>query len=67
MLEEATLMATCPSHRTDANNMLYIKVLFDPLGLSRKNTMPSPWATALNTAVIVDSWQILSHQRFWST
>jgi hypothetical protein len=47
--------------------MLYIKVLFDPLGLSRKNTMPSPWATALNTAVIVDSWQILSHQRFWST
>ncbi|KAH9549093.1 hypothetical protein CY35_10G001600 [Sphagnum magellanicum] len=51
MLKEATLMATCPSHRTNANNTLYTKVLPDPLGPSKKNTMPLPWATTLNTAV----------------
>jgi hypothetical protein len=42
MPEEATAMATCPSHRTNANNTLYTKVLPDPPGPSRKNTTPSP-------------------------
>ncbi len=64
MPEEATLMATCPSHRTDANNTLYTKVLLDPPGLSRKNIAPSPWATTLNIIVIAISWQMLSHGRF---
>ncbi len=62
MPEEATLMVTCPSHRIDANNTLYTKVLSDPPKPSRKNTMP--WATALNTTVTVVSWQMLSHERF---
>jgi len=51
MPEEATLMATCPSRRTNANNTLYTKVLPDPPRPSRKNTTPSPWAIALNTVV----------------
>jgi hypothetical protein len=55
MLEEATSMAMCSSHRTDANNTLYTKVLPDPLGPSRKNTMPLPWAIVLNTGVIAIS------------
>ncbi|KAH8942421.1 hypothetical protein BDL97_14G098200 [Sphagnum fallax] len=42
MPEEVTLMATCASHRTNANNTLYTKVLFDPPRLSRKNIVPSP-------------------------
>jgi hypothetical protein len=54
MSKEATPMAMCPSHRTNANT-LYIKVLPDPPGPSRKNTMPSPWAIALNTTVTVVS------------
>ncbi len=62
MSEEATSMATCPSHRTNANNTLYTKVLFDPPKLSKKNT--TPWATALNTTVTVISWQMLNHKRF---
>ncbi|KAH9567654.1 hypothetical protein CY35_03G036200 [Sphagnum magellanicum] len=49
MPEEATLMATCLSRRTNANNTLYTKVLHDPPGPSRKNT--TPWAIALNTVV----------------
>ncbi|CAK9213278.1 unnamed protein product [Sphagnum troendelagicum] len=67
MPKEVTLMAMCPSRQTDANNMLYTKVLPNPPRLSRKNIAPSPWATALNTAVTVVSWQMLSHERFWST
>ncbi|CAK9229698.1 unnamed protein product [Sphagnum troendelagicum] len=55
MPEEATPMATCPSRRTNANNILYSKVLPDPPGPSRKNTTPSPWAIALNTVVIAIS------------
>ncbi len=55
MSEEATLMVTCPSHRIDANNTLYTKVLPDPFGPSRKNTTPSPWATTLNIVVIAIS------------
>ncbi len=51
MPEEATVMATCPSHRTNANNTLYTKVLPDPPGPSKKNTTPSPWAITLNTVV----------------
>ncbi|KAH9537189.1 hypothetical protein CY35_16G039200 [Sphagnum magellanicum] len=51
MSEEVTSMATCPFRRTNANNMLYTKVLPDPPGPSRKNTAPSPWATALNTTM----------------
>jgi hypothetical protein len=47
MPKEVTLMAMCLSHQTDANNMLYTKVLPNPLGPSRKNIAPSPWATAL--------------------
>ncbi|CAN5954649.1 unnamed protein product [Sphagnum jensenii] len=62
MSKEATSMATCPSHRTNANNMLYTKVLCDPPKLSKKNT--TPWAIALNTTVTVVSWQMLSHERF---
>jgi hypothetical protein len=42
MPEETTPMATCLFRRTDANNMLYTKVLLDPLGPSRKNTAPLP-------------------------
>jgi len=42
MPEEATLMATCLSCQTDANNTLYTKVFLDPPRLSRKNTTPSP-------------------------
>ncbi|CAM6007380.1 unnamed protein product [Sphagnum balticum] len=64
MPEEATPMAMCPSCQTDANNTLYTKVLPNPLGPSRKNIMPSPWATALNTAVTTISWQMLSCGRF---
>ncbi len=66
MSKEATLMALCLSHWTDANNTLSTKVLPDPLGPSRKNTMPLPWAIILNIAVITISWQMLSHGRFWS-
>jgi hypothetical protein len=55
MLEEATPMATCSSHRTDANNTQYTKVLPNPPGPSRKNTTPSPWAIALNTVMIIVS------------
>jgi hypothetical protein len=66
MLEEATPMATCLSHWIDANNTLYTKVLLDPLGPSRKNITPSPWAIRLDTIVIAVSWQMLSHGRFWS-
>ncbi|CAM6064233.1 unnamed protein product [Sphagnum tenellum] len=51
MPEEATPMATCPSRRTNANNILYTKVLPNPPGLSRKNIAPSPWAIALNIVV----------------
>jgi hypothetical protein len=29
--------------------------------------MPLPWAIALNTAMIVVSWQMLSHERLWPT
>jgi hypothetical protein len=53
--EEATPMATCPSRQTDANNMLYTKVLPNPPRPSRKNIVPLPWATTLNTVVIVVS------------
>jgi hypothetical protein len=67
MSEEATSMATCPSRRTDANNTLYTKVLFDPPRPFRKNIAPSPWAIALNSIVIAISWQMLSRGRFWST
>jgi len=55
MPKEVTLMAMCPSRQTDANNMLYTKVLPNPPGLSRKKTAPLPWATALNTIVTVVS------------
>jgi hypothetical protein len=55
MSEEVTPMATCPSHQTDANNMLYTKVLLNPLGSSRKNIVPLPYATALNIAVTIVS------------
>jgi hypothetical protein len=48
MPEEATPMATCPSRRIDANNMLYTKVLPDPPRPSRKKTAPSPWATTVS-------------------
>jgi hypothetical protein len=41
MSEEATLMATFLSHRTDANNTLYIKVLPDPPRPFKKNITPS--------------------------
>jgi len=51
MPEDATPMATCPSRRTNANNILYTKVLPNPPGLYRKNTTPSPWAIVLNTVV----------------
>jgi len=51
MPEETTPMATCPSHRTNANNTLYTKVLPHPPGPSRKNTAPSPWAIALKTVM----------------
>jgi hypothetical protein len=64
MPEKATPMATCPSHQTDANNMLYTKVLPDPPRLFRKNITPSPWATALNIAITVFSWEMLSYRRF---
>jgi len=67
MPKEVTLMAMCPSRQTDANNTLYTKVLPNPPGLSKKNTTPLPWATMLNTAMIVVSWQMLSRGRFWST
>jgi len=67
MPEEATPMVTCPSHRIDANNTLYTKVLPDPPKPSRKNTALSPWATALNIVVIAISWQMLSHGKFWLT
>jgi hypothetical protein len=36
MPEEATLMATCPSHRTDANNTLYTKFCLTHLDHLRK-------------------------------
>ncbi len=52
------------SRRTDANNMLYTKVLPDPPRLSRKNTAPLPWVTTLNTIVTTISWQMLSRGRF---
>jgi len=55
MPEEATIMATCPSRRTNANNTLYTKVLPNPPRPSRKNTTPSPWAITLNTVVITIS------------
>jgi hypothetical protein len=64
MSEEATLMAMCPSRRTDANNTLYTKVLLNPPGPSRKNTAPSPWATILNTTMTTVSLQMLSRGRF---
>jgi hypothetical protein len=67
MPKEVTLMAMCLSHQTDANNMLYTKVLPNPPGPSRKNIAPSPWATALNTTVTVISWQMLTRRRFWLT
>jgi hypothetical protein len=67
MPEEATPMATCPSHRIDANNTLYTKVLHDPPGPSRKITVSSPWATTLNTIVIIVSWKKLNYGRFWLT
>jgi hypothetical protein len=51
MPEQVTLMATGPSHRIDANNTLYTKVLPKPLRPSRKNVAPSHWATALNIIV----------------
>ncbi len=66
MLEEATPMATCPSHQTNVGNTLYTKVLLDPFGPSRKNIAPSPWATALNTTMTTVSWQMLNRKRFWS-
>jgi hypothetical protein len=53
MSKKATPMAMCLSRHIDANNMLYSKVLLDPLGLSKKNTTPSPWATLLNTVVTI--------------
>jgi len=43
MPKEATLMVTCPSRRTNANNTLYTKVLPDPPRPSRKNTTPLSW------------------------
>jgi hypothetical protein len=64
MPEEATLMATCPSRQTDANNMLYTKVLPDPPRLSKKNIAPLPWVTTLNTTMTIVSWQMLSRGRF---
>ncbi len=67
MPKEATPMATCPSRQTDANNTLYTKVLLDPPRPSRKNIAPSPWATTLNIAVTIVSWQMLSHGKFWPT
>ncbi|KAH9536224.1 hypothetical protein CY35_17G097400 [Sphagnum magellanicum] len=67
MPKEATPMAMCSSHRTDANNTLYTKVLLDPPGLSKKNTAPSPWAIALNTIVTAIYWQKLNRGRFSST
>jgi hypothetical protein len=42
MSKKATPMATCLSCRTNANNMLYTKVLPDPPGLSRKTIVLSP-------------------------
>jgi hypothetical protein len=60
-------MATCQSHQTHANNTLYTKVLPDPPRPCKKNTTPSSWATALNTVMIVVSWQMLSYERLWST
>jgi len=64
MPEEATLMATCLSRRTDANNMLYTKVLPDPPRLSKKNIAPLPWVTTLNTTMTIVSWQMLNRKRF---
>jgi hypothetical protein len=64
MSKEVTRMATCPSRRTNANNTLYTKVLFDPPRLFKKNIVPSPWAIALNTVMTVISWQMLSRGRF---
>jgi hypothetical protein len=55
MPEEVTPMATCLSRQTDANNTLYTKVLPNPPGPSRKNTMPLPWATTLNIAMTIIS------------
>jgi len=65
MPKKVTPMATCPSCRTNANNTFYTKVLPNSPGPSRKNTSPSPWATALNITVTTVSWQMLSHGRFW--
>ncbi len=67
MPEEATLMVTCLPCRTDANNMLYIKVFLDPPGSFKKNTSPSPWAIALNITVTFVSRQMLSRKKFLST
>ncbi|CAK9870421.1 unnamed protein product [Sphagnum jensenii] len=65
MPKVATPMVMCLSHRTNANNTLYTKVLPDPPRPSRKNTTPSPWATMLNNVMTDVSWQMLSRRKFW--